>query len=97
MGTVRGAEEGKPIRGIEYTAYRPMAEKMMDELIGKGRQENGAHEVFIQHRLGFVRAEAPSILIRVRSKHSAEAFDLCRWYLQEIKKSVPIWKKPVFS
>ena len=55
------------------------------------------HRVFIQHRLGFVAAEQPSIVIRVRTKHSAESFDLCRWYLKEIKTSVPIWKKPVFA
>jgi molybdopterin synthase catalytic subunit len=43
-----------------------------------------------------VAAEEPSIVIRVRTKHSAEAFDLCRWYLKAIKTRVPIWKKPVF-
>lgn len=96
LGTVRGSEEGRDISGIDYSAYLPMAEKMMAELIEQGRAEHPAHEVFIQHRLGFVAAEAPSILIRVRTKHSAEAFDLCRWYLKEIKTRVPIWKKPVF-
>jgi fumarate hydratase class II len=48
-------------------------------------------------RLGFVPAREPSIIILVRTKHSALSFDLCRWYLKEIKTSVPIWKKPVFS
>lgn len=95
LGTVRGSEGGEPISGIDYTAYRPMAEKMLEELIVHGRQAHGAHEVFIQHRLGFVAAEAPSILIRVRTRHSADAFELCRWYLKEIKTRVPIWKRPV--
>lgn len=96
LGTVRGLEDGRSISGIDYSAYQPMAEKMLAELIEHGTQEHGPHEVFIQHRLGFVAAEEPSILIRVRSKHSADAFDLCRWYLKEVKTRVPIWKRPVF-
>ena len=97
LGTVRGLEDGRPISGIDYSVYLPMAEKMLEELITQGKNEHGGHQVFIQHRLGFVAAETPSILIRVRTRHSAEAFDLCRWYLKEVKTSVPIWKKAVFG
>lgn len=97
LGVVRGQEEGRTIRGIDYSAYLPMAEKMLQELVARGASQHGPHRVFIQHRLGFVAAEQPSIIIRVATKHSAESFDLCRWYLKEIKTSVPIWKKPVFA
>jgi molybdopterin synthase catalytic subunit len=96
LGTVRGIEDDRPISGIDYSAYQPMAEKVLAELMDTGRSAHGPHAVFIQHRLGFVAAEEPSILIRVRTKHSAAAFDLCRWYLQEVKTKVPIWKRPVF-
>ena len=95
LGVVRGEEKGEAIRGIDYSAYLPMAERMLRELVDQGSSEKGPHRVFIQHRLGFVAAEEPSIIIRVQTKHSAEAFDLCRWYLQEIKTRVPIWKKIV--
>ena len=97
LGVVRGEEDGKVISGIDYSAYLPMAEKMLSELADRGAREHGPHRLFIQHRLGFVAAEQPSIVIRVRTKHSAEAFELCRWYLKEIKTCVPIWKKPVFE
>jgi len=97
LGVVRGVEADRDILGIDYSAYLPMAERMLGELIVQGQKEFGSHEVFLQHRLGFVAAAEPSILIWVRSKHSAEAFDFCRWYLKEIKTRVPIWKKPVFS
>ena len=97
LGVVRDLESGRRIAGIDYTAYLPMAERMLGELIEQGRAEHGPHEVFIQHRLGFVAAALPSILIWVRTKHSSEAFDLCRWYLKEIKTRVPIWKRPVFE
>jgi molybdopterin synthase catalytic subunit len=97
LGTVRGKEDGKPISGIDYTAYLPMAEKTLTELIERGTRDHGTHRVFIQHRLGFVANEEPSIIIRVQTKHSAEAFDICHWYLKEIKTSVPIWKRAVFA
>ena len=96
LGMVRGSEDGKVITGIDYSAYLPMAEKMLQDLVARGQREHGPHRIFIQHRLGFVAAEQPSIVIRVRTKHSAASFDLCHWYLKEIKTSVPIWKKPVF-
>ena len=95
LGVVRGEEDGQPISGIDYTAYLPMAEKMLRGLIGRGARDHGPHRVFIQHRLGFVANEEPSIIIRVRTRHSAEAFDICRWYLKEIKTCVPIWKNAV--
>ncbi len=97
LGTVRGQEDGKVITGIEYTAYQPMADNELEKLCKRGQSEHGPHRVEIQHRVGFVAACEPSILIRVKTKHSAESFDLCRWYLKEIKTSVPIWKKPIFA
>jgi molybdopterin synthase catalytic subunit len=97
LGTVRGTEDGKPITGIEYSAYRPMADKELETLCERAQKEQGPHRVEIQHRLGFVANCEPSIVIRVKTKHSALSFDLCRWYLKEIKTSVPIWKKPIFA
>ncbi len=95
LGVVRGLEEGGEIAGIEYTAYLPMAEKELTLLCERAEREFGPHRVFVQHRLGFVAEREASILIRVRTKHSGAAFDLCRWYLKEIKTSVPIWKRAV--
>lgn len=97
LGTVRGEEDGRRITGIDYSAYRPMAGKELEKLCLKAQEEHQGHRVEILHRLGFVPACEPSILIRVKTRHSAEAFDLCRWYLKEIKTTVPIWKKAVFA
>jgi len=83
LGSVRGSEDGRPISGIDYTAYVPMAEKMLASFASAAPRRHGPHRVFLQHRLGFVAAEEPSIVIRVHTKHSAEAFDLRRWYLKE--------------
>lgn len=97
LGTVRGEEGGKAISGIEYSVYQPMAGKELENLCERGQREHGVHRVEIQHRIGFVPAREPSIVIRVKTKHSAEAFNLCHWYLKEVKSTVPIWKKPVFA
>lgn len=96
LGIVRGLEDGRPISGIDYTAYVAMAEKMLAELCERGTRGHGPHRVLVQHRLGWVAAEEASILIRVQTKHSAEAFELCRWYLKEVKSTVPIWKRAVY-
>ena len=97
LGTVRGEEGGQPISGIEYSAYEPMAAKVLADLIERGQREHATpHAAEVRHRLGFVANREPSLLIRIRSRHSAAAFDLCRWYLHEIKTTVPIWKRPVF-
>ncbi len=97
LGTVRGEEDGRKIHGIDYSAYGAMAGSELEKLGERGQREHAAHRVEIQHRLGFVAACEPSILIRVKTRHSAEAFELCRWYLKEIKTTVPIWKRPVFE
>lgn len=93
LGAVRHLEDNTLISGIDYSAYHPMADQELRRLCERALREKGAHRVEIQHRLGFVPAGEPSILIRIWTKHSAEAFELCRWYLREIKTSIPIWKR----
>lgn len=95
LGTVRGEEGDRPISGIEYSAYRPMADAELERICQRAQREHGPHRVEILHRLGFVPAREPSVLIRVQTKHSSLGFDVCRWYLKEIKAGVPIWKKYV--
>lgn len=97
LGVVRHLENGREIRGIEYSCYQEMAEQKLEaifEKLGKGKTE---HLVWIHHRLGFVKAGEPSIVIRVQTPHSAEGFEICHEYLRQIKTTVPIWKQPVFE
>ncbi|TLD72664.1 molybdenum cofactor biosynthesis protein MoaE [Phragmitibacter flavus] len=97
LGTVRHMEDGKRICGIDYSAYRPMADQELQRLCERAQREHPGHRVYLQHRLGFVAAQVPSIVIRVTTKHSAASFELCQWYLGAIKTRVPIWKKPVWE
>ena len=96
-GVVRDREDGRPISGIDYTAYRPMADNELDRIVEAMMAEHPDHRVAIHHRLGFVPAGEASILIRVQTAHSAAAFALCQEYLRRIKTSVPIWKRPCFA
>ena len=96
-GVVRDREDGRVITGIDYSAYRPMADNELQAVIDAMSGEHPDHRVAIHHRLGFVPAGEASILIRVQTAHSAAAFELCREYLRRIKTSVPIWKAPIFQ
>jgi len=90
-------EDGRPVTGIEYTAYYEMALRELRAIAEAMQSEHGAHPLRIHHRTGFVAAGEPSILIAVGARHSAEAFALCAEYLRRIKQTVPVWKRPVFA
>ncbi len=96
-GVVRRLEEGRPISAIRYTCYDPMARSELERIGAALGLEFPAHRAFVFHRIGLVPAGEASILIRVQTPHSAEAFGLIREYLTRIKQTVPIWKAPLFE
>ena len=97
-GAVRGTEDGREISGIDYEANRPMAEHQMRLVAESAAQKfENVREVFLQHRIGFVAAGEPSVVVRVASKHRGAAFGASQWIMDELKRVVPIWKRPVFS
>jgi molybdopterin synthase catalytic subunit len=96
-GVVRDSEEGKPITGIDYSCYPEMATRELDAIVSAMSEEFPEHRAAIHHTLGFVAVGKASILIRVQTAHSAEAFEISREYLRRIKTTVPIWKKPVIE
>jgi molybdopterin synthase catalytic subunit len=97
-GAVRGTEDGREISGIDYEANRPMAEHQM-RLVAESaaKKFENLHEVFLQHRIGFVAAGEPSVVVRVTSRHRGAAFGASQWIMDELKRVVPIWKRPVFK
>jgi molybdopterin synthase catalytic subunit len=95
LGIVRDREDGKLILGIDYTHYPGLAEKTLAEICHGLLEKGPAHRALIHHRVGFVEAGTASLVIRVRTPHSAAAFDLAREYLRRIKETVPVWKRAV--
>ena len=91
-GTVRGEENGQPIRSLFYEAYRPMAEKQIQAILTDLSGKYPCTSVEVIHRLGTVLVGETSLFVRVRAPHRAEAFHLLTSFLDRLKQDVPIWK-----
>ena len=95
-GVVRALEDGREISGIEYEAHQTMAQRQMELIAEAARTDFGLEEVTLQHRIGFVAAGEASLFLRVASAHREAAFRASSWIVTELKKKVPIWKRPLF-
>lgn len=96
-GMVRNQTRGRKTLYLDYEAYEAMALKEMDALAAQARTNFGVRHVTLVHRLGRLQIGETSVLIVVASAHRAQAFDACRWLIDTLKKTVPIWKKETFA
>jgi molybdopterin synthase catalytic subunit len=96
-GAVRGIEDGREITGIEYEAHRAMAEHQMRVVAEGAAKKFDVREIYLCHRVGFVPAGEPSVVMRITSSHRGAAFGASQWIMDELKRVVPIWKRPVFK
>jgi molybdopterin synthase catalytic subunit len=94
-GVVRGSEEGAPIAAIAYEAFVPMAERQFHLLFEEMAKRWPVESVRLVHRIGVVRVNEASLWVEVVAPHRAEAFAACQWLIDEMKRVVPIWKKPL--
>jgi molybdopterin synthase catalytic subunit len=95
LGVVRGTEEGKAIEAIEYEAFQRMAEHQFNLLFDEMEKRWPIESVKLVHRVGMVKVNEPSLWVEVIAPHRGEAFAACQWLIDEMKRVVPIWKKPV--
>jgi len=93
LGIVRGTEDGRPISGLEYEAFGPMAERQFNLLFDRAERHWPLESVRLVHRLGRVAAGEASLWIEVVAPHREEAFAACQFIVAEMKRVVPIWKK----
>ncbi len=93
-GIVRGSEEGREIDGIEYEPHREMAEHQLMGIAQQAIEKFALQLIVIQHRIGFITVGQSSLFMRVMSQHRAEAFRASQWVVDELKRKVPIWKRP---
>ncbi len=96
-GAVRGTEDGREIEGIEYEAHRAMAEHQMRAVGESAAKKFDVSAIFLRHRIGFVAVAEPSVVVRVAAGHRGAAFGASQWIMDELKRVVPIWKRPVFK
>ncbi len=94
-GVVRGSEAGKPIRALKYECFPEMAEHQFQLLFDQMEQRWPIESVHVVHRLGEVEVNQVSLWVEVVAAHRQEAFAACEWLIGELKKTVPIWKKPL--
>jgi molybdopterin synthase catalytic subunit len=95
-GIVRDNTRGRKTLYLDYEAYEEMALRQMRVLRAEAIEHKGVREVAIVHRLGRLEIGETSVLIVVASAHRGAAFEACRWVIDTLKKTVPIWKKEQF-
>lgn len=94
LGYVRGSEAGKSIRGIEYEAFIRMAEHQFGLIFDAVEARWPIESIRLVHRIGFVPVGEPSLWVEVVAPHRGEAFAACQYLIDEMKRLVPIWKRP---
>jgi molybdopterin synthase catalytic subunit len=97
IGTTRNNNEGRKVLALDYEAYPEMAEKELARLGQEASEKWPICRMAIVHRLGPVQITEPSVIIAVSAAHREAAFAACRFAIEEIKKTVPIWKKEVYE
>lgn len=96
-GVVRNHSRGRKTLFLDYEAYEEMALKEIESLRQKALAQFQVRDAAIVHRLGRLQIGETSVLIVVLSAHRAAAFDACRWLIDTLKRTVPIWKKEYFE
>ena len=96
-GVVRNNTRGRHTLYLDYEAYESMALNEMEKLAQAALERFTVRDVCLVHRLGRLEIGETSVLIGVASAHRAAAFDACRWLIDTLKKTVPIWKKEYFE
>jgi molybdopterin synthase catalytic subunit/molybdopterin converting factor small subunit len=96
-GIVRNNTRGRRTLYLDYEAYEAMAMTGMQRLVAEAKQQFPVRAVALVHRLGKLEIGETSVLIVVASAHRGAAFEACRWIIDTLKKTVPIWKKEYFE
>ena len=97
LGTARDHHEGRGVTGLSYEAYEPMALAALETLERATIARFGIAACRIVHRVGEVPLTHASVAVVVAAEHRAPAFDACRWAMDELKRTVPIWKKESYA
>ncbi len=96
-GTVRNHHEGKAVSGMSYSAYKPMANRVLRELEQETLARYPVEQCRIMHRTGDLVIGEASVLVVVRSHHRADAFDAARYAIDTLKMRLPVWKHDMYT
>jgi molybdopterin synthase catalytic subunit len=93
IGTVRDHHDGKPVTGITYDVHRGLAAKVLDEICAEASATWAGTAYYVAHFHGSLDVGGISVVIAVGSPHRQEAFEACRYVIEELKKRAPVWKQ----
>ena len=97
LGTVRDSNDGRAVTGIEYAAYRSMAERELSGIVAEASREFGTNDIVVEHRIGVLEIGDVSVAIAVAHPHRGAAYDASRYVIEQIKRRVPIWKREHYA
>jgi molybdopterin synthase catalytic subunit len=97
VGTVRNHAKGKTVVKLVFEAYRPMALKELEKIAARAQQQWPLGGLVIQHVLGEKNVGEAVVVVGVSSAHRAASFEACRFLIDELKATVPIWKKEYYE
>ncbi len=97
IGTVRSQTKGKQVVRLEFEAYERMAVKEMRRIARQAIEQWPVHKIAAHHRTGILQVGEVPVVIAVSAAHRDAAFDACRYIIDTLKQTVPIWKKEVFG
>jgi len=97
VGVVRGENAGRAVLYLEYEAFEEMALPLMEEIAAEARRRWPVTAITIVHRLGRLEIGEASVAVAVVSPHRAEAFAACRYAIDTLKATVPIWKREFYA
>jgi molybdopterin synthase catalytic subunit len=95
LGVVRENEQGDAIHALDYEAFEEMAHHQFGLIFDEIEKRWPVESVRLWHRIGVVKVNEPSLWVEVIAPHRGEAFAACQYLIDEMKRVVPIWKKPV--
>lgn len=97
IGTVRNNTKGREVLCLEFEAYETMAITEMEKIANEAFSKFEIEKVLIFHALGSLKIGEIPVIIAVAAKHRAAAFEACRFSIDKLKETVPIWKKEIFA
>lgn len=97
VGTVREFTQGEEVVSLEFETYKKMALKEMDKIAVDAMKKWNLNKVIIRHAVGLKKVEAPVVVVGASSAHRDACFEACRYLIDTLKETVPIWKKEMFE
>ena len=97
VGTVRNKTKNKEVVSLDFSTYKPMAIKEMEKIANQAIKKFDIHKIAIHHAEGNLKIGEIPVIITISSKHREAGFKACKFAIDTLKETVPIWKKEHFT